>query len=86
MRDETADELLGSNHYANLICYQFLIDYRRSQIFELRHTVTLSGSLVTTEWRALRLRMEETAYRYGGYQSLTDDKGGSSSLGIEVIT
>jgi hypothetical protein len=26
----------------------------------------LSGSLVTTAWRVLRLRMEETASRYGG--------------------
>jgi hypothetical protein len=27
----------------------------------------LGGSFVTTAWRVLRLRMEETAYRYGGY-------------------
>jgi hypothetical protein len=26
----------------------------------------LSGSLVTTAWRVLRLRMEEKASRYGG--------------------
>jgi hypothetical protein len=26
----------------------------------------LGGSLVTTAWRVLRLRMEETASRYGG--------------------
>jgi hypothetical protein len=26
----------------------------------------LSGSVVTTAWRVLRLRMEKTAYRYGG--------------------
>jgi hypothetical protein len=26
----------------------------------------LSGSLVITAWRVLRLRMEEMAYRYGG--------------------
>jgi hypothetical protein len=24
------------------------------------------GSLVTTAWRVLRFRMEETAFRYGG--------------------
>jgi hypothetical protein len=28
--------------------------------------VMLGGSLVTTAWRVLRLRMEETASRYGG--------------------
>jgi hypothetical protein len=27
----------------------------------------LVGSLVTTAWRVLRLRMERTAFRYGGY-------------------
>jgi hypothetical protein len=27
----------------------------------------LSGSIVTTAWRVLRLRMEETASRCGGY-------------------
>jgi hypothetical protein len=27
----------------------------------------LGGSLVTTAWRVLRLRMEEMASRYGGY-------------------
>jgi hypothetical protein len=30
------------------------------------HDLMLSGSLVTTAWRVLRLRMEETASRYGG--------------------
>jgi hypothetical protein len=28
--------------------------------------ISLDGSLVTTAWRVLRLRMEETASSYGG--------------------
>jgi hypothetical protein len=31
-----------------------------------RAVIMLSGSLVTTAWRVLRLRMEEKASRYGG--------------------
>jgi hypothetical protein len=35
--------------------------------FEFLTEVTiLGGSLVTTAWRVLRLRMEKTASRYGG--------------------
>jgi hypothetical protein len=32
----------------------------------VRLQIMLSGSLVTTAWRFIRLRMEETASRYGG--------------------
>jgi hypothetical protein len=39
----------------------------------------LGGSLVTTAWRVLRLRMEETA-NILNKQSWTADKGWSSSL------
>jgi hypothetical protein len=39
--------------------------YRFCTTSEQRPTI-LSGSLVTTAWRVLRLRMDETASRYGG--------------------
>jgi hypothetical protein len=35
-------------------------------IFGISGPSMLSGSPVTTAWRVLRLRMEETASRYGG--------------------
>jgi hypothetical protein len=36
-------------------------------IFGNTNRPMLDGSLVTTAWRVLRLRMEETASRYGRY-------------------
>jgi hypothetical protein len=48
----------------------------------------LGGSLVTTEWRVLRLRMEgsppgtEGSWNILNKQSRTADKGWSSSLGV----
>jgi hypothetical protein len=35
-------------------------------IFRIAFLSMLGGSLVTTAWRVLRLRMEGTASRYGG--------------------
>jgi hypothetical protein len=61
---------------------QILIYYRRSQIFELCNVVTLSGSLVSTAWRVLRLWME-TVYRYS--RGLTT-RGVPRAWGIRVIT
>jgi hypothetical protein len=50
----------------------------------------LGGSLVTTAWRVLRLRMEEAASRYGGVaanilnkQLRVASKGWSSSWEVE---
>jgi hypothetical protein len=38
-----------------------------SNLDNLYNKAMLCGSLVTTAWRVLRLRMEGTASRYGGY-------------------
>jgi hypothetical protein len=35
-------------------------------MIKIGHFAMLGGSLVITAWRVLRLRMEETASRYGG--------------------
>jgi hypothetical protein len=37
---------------------------------EVASKVMLSGALVTTAWLVFRLRMEETAYRPGGWLHL----------------
>jgi hypothetical protein len=53
------------------LCEGYLVVQRESEIVCLLITIVprismLRGSPVTTAWRVLRLRMEETASRYGG--------------------
>jgi hypothetical protein len=44
----------------------FVSLHPRQYLYNYVNCVIVCGSLVTTAWRVLRLRMEETASRYGG--------------------
>jgi hypothetical protein len=44
----------------------------------------LGGSLVTTAWRVLRLRMEETLSKYGGNCRGQPTMGGPPAWGLGV--
>jgi hypothetical protein len=50
----------------NIESFDALLDYSGSLIRALWRRAALGGSLVTTARRMLKLRMEETAFRYGG--------------------
>jgi hypothetical protein len=42
------------------------LDFKQIYMFNLFIVMNLSGSTVTTAWRVLGLRIEDTASRYGG--------------------
>jgi hypothetical protein len=62
-RKNPEDSHLHTRRRENLKCQNF--SYFADHIVN-KYNPMLSGSLVTTAWRVLRLRMEEKASRYGG--------------------
>jgi hypothetical protein len=60
---------MGVNKTAHQLFVEFKKAYdsvRRELLYNILIKSMLGGPLVTTAWRVLRLRMEETPSRYGG--------------------